>query len=75
MRKIDRKYYPFLFAGLMSFAMSVIMSAIITWTLCGFCEDFLFKWGNSFITGFAAAFPVAFFISPVVGKIVDAITK
>jgi len=53
--------------------MAFIMSGVLTFINVGMIEGFLFRWLKSFFYGLLIAFPTAFFVAPLVNKIVQKI--
>jgi len=64
-----------LFPAFMAFFMALIISCAMTIANRGFVADFFLLWMKNFGIGFMIAFPTAFFVSPVVQKIVANICK
>jgi hypothetical protein len=59
-----------LFPFFMALTMAFIMSGVLIFINLGLVNNFIFIWMKSFIIAFAVAFPTAFFITPIVQKIV-----
>ena len=64
-----------LFGGIMAFAMSFLMSLVMTYVSIGLVPDFLIIWMKSFLIGLVVSFPIALFITPIAAKIVKTIVK
>ena len=64
-----------LFGGIMAFAMSFLMSLVMTYVSIGFVSDFLIIWLKSFVIGLIVSFPIALFITPIAAKIVKMVAK
>lgn len=71
MKKINKRYFSFVFASLMSVLMSAIISLFITVYEFGFVDDILWK----FLSAWQFALPVAFFAAHLVSPIVRKITQ
>jgi hypothetical protein len=57
-----------IFASLMSFLMTVIMSGWITWLNVGFRPDYVARWGHAFLAAWPAAFVAVMLIAPMVQR-------
>lgn len=57
----------------MSGAMALVMSLVMTLVNRGFSLEVLVFWPKVFLIGYSIAFPKAYFVSPVVGKIISKI--
>ncbi|AEK18912.1 DUF2798 domain-containing protein [Methanococcus maripaludis] len=66
---IPKKYERITFALLMSGSMALVMSLVMTMVNRGFSLDVLAFWPKVFLIGYCIAFPTAYFVSPIVGKI------
>ena len=64
-----------LFGGIMAFAMSFLMSLVMTYVSIGLVSDFLTIWMKSFVIGLIVSFPIALFITPIAAKIVKTVVK
>ena len=64
-----------LFGGIMAFAMSFLMSLVMTYVSIGLVPDFLTIWMKSFVIGLIVSFPIALFITPIAAKIVKTVVK
>lgn len=64
-----------LFGGIMAFAMSFLMSLVMTYVSIGLVSNFLTIWMRSFVIGMIVSFPIALFITPIAAKIVKTIVK
>jgi hypothetical protein len=73
--KIPKRRAPLLFALLMSLGMAFIMSAILTLVNVGPVADFPARWMRAFVVGFAAAFPTALAVVPLVRRAVERLTQ
>jgi hypothetical protein len=70
MRKINKKYFNFIFALLVSILMSGLMTFCITLYQFGFVEEV----GVPFLGAWRFSFPLAFVISQLITPIVRQIT-
>jgi len=66
---IPKKYERISFALLMSGGMAFVMSLVMTLVNRGFSLEVLAFWPKVFLIGYCVAFPTAYFVSPIVGKI------
>jgi len=66
---IPKKYERVSFALLMSGGMAFVMSLVMTLVNRGFSLEVLAFWPKVFLIGYLVAFPTAYFVSPIVGKI------
>ena len=64
-----------LFGGIMAFAMSFLMSLVMTYVSIGFVSNFLTILFRSFVIGMIVSFPIALFITPIAAKIVKTVVK
>ena len=64
-----------LFGGIMAFAMSFLMSLVMTYVSIGLVPDFLTIWMKSFVIGLVVSFPIVLFITPIAAKIVKTVVK
>ena len=64
-----------LFGGIMAFAMSFLMSLVMTYVSIGLVSNFLTIWMRSFVIGMIVSFPIALFITPIAAKIVKTVVK
>ena len=64
-----------LFGGIMAFAMSFLMSLVMTYVSIGLVSNFLTIWMRSFVIGMIVSFPIALFITPIAAKIVKTFVK
>ncbi|MBP1680037.1 MAG: hypothetical protein H6Q35_376 [Proteobacteria bacterium] len=67
---IPKKYEFIVFAFLMSFFMTLLMSFMITFINIGLVEDFLVRWLGAFWRAYIIAFPSVLTVVPIVRKIV-----
>ena len=58
-----------IFAALMSFLMTVIMSGWITWLNIGFHPEYMTRWGHAFLAAWPAAFFAVMTIAPTVQRV------
>ncbi|WP_028104352.1 DUF2798 domain-containing protein [Pseudoduganella violaceinigra] len=58
-----------IFAALMSFMMTVIMSGWITWLNIGFHPEYTARWGRAFLAAWPAAFIAVMLIAPTVQRV------
>jgi hypothetical protein len=65
----------FLFPFFMALFMAFFMSGIMTLVNIGPVSYFFKAWAKSYFIGFCVAMPVAYFIAPLVQKIVSYICK
>ncbi|ABO35962.1 conserved hypothetical protein [Methanococcus maripaludis C5] len=68
---IPKKYERVTFVLLMSGVMALAMSLVMTLVNRGFSLEVLAFWPNVFLIGYPIAFPTAYFLSPIVGKIMS----
>ncbi|WP_459201560.1 DUF2798 domain-containing protein [Methanococcus sp. CF] len=66
---IPKKYERVTFALLMSGMMALVMSFVMTLVNRGFSLEVLVFWPKVFLIAYIIAFPTAYFVSPIVGKI------
>ena len=59
----------------MAFAMSFLMSLVMTYVSVGLVPDFITIWLRSFVIGMIVSFPIALFITPIAAKIVKTVVK
>ncbi len=64
----NKKYYKYIFAGVMSLFMGLFMSFVMTVVNIGFVDDLLSIWAKAFIIGTCVAFPTAILIAPLANK-------
>ena len=57
------------FAGLMSFLMSLFMTAWVTWLNLGWSELYLSRWLHAFVAAWPAAFVIVVLLAPTVQRI------
>lgn len=69
MKKLNRKYFTFIFATFMSVLMSCIMSFCITFYQFGFADGVFVKFLSAWQFSLPFAFVVAQFVAPVVRKL------
>jgi hypothetical protein len=55
--------------------MTFLMSAVITAVNLGFVDDFIYKWAKAFINAFVFAFPIVFFVAPIVQRLTNRLIK
>ncbi len=72
---IPAKYQRLVFSFFMSLFMSFIMSMVITIVNIGLPDDFFFRWMEAFYKAFVFAFPIVFFVAPMVHKITNKLIK
>lgn len=58
-----------IFAALMSFLMSLIMSGWISWLNFGFRPELATRWGHAFVAAWPAAFVAVMTIGPMVQRL------
>ena len=63
------------FGGIMAFAMSFLMSLVMTYVSIGLVSNFLTIWFRSFVIGMIVSFPIALFLTPIAAKIVKTVVK
>lgn len=63
-----------IFAILMSFLMTVIMSGWITWLNIGFRPEYAARWGHAFLAAWPAAFLAVMLIAPSVQRVTQRIS-
>jgi len=69
MKKLDKKYFTFVFASFMSVLMSGIISFCVTVFEFGFSEGLALRFLGAWQSSLPFAFIVAQFVAPVVRKI------
>lgn len=70
MRKVDKKYFSFVFAGLMAFFISGLVSSGITIIQFGMTETL----ATDILRAWSCAFPIAFVASQCVAPLVRRLT-
>ena len=70
---IPKRFEFLVFAALMSFSMTLIMSFVITFINVGLVEDFCLRWFQAFWRAYIIAFPSVLSVVPVVRRIVKKI--
>ncbi len=58
-----------IFAILMSFVLSILMTCWVTWINLGWTEQFYSQWFNAFILAWPAAALISFFVGPEAHKL------
>lgn len=63
----------FVFSGLMSLWMSLLMTAFVVWLNLGFGNAYLLHWRHSFLAAWPAAFVIVLLFGPVVMRLSEAL--
>jgi hypothetical protein len=71
----NKKYYKYIFAGVMSLFMGLFMSFVMVLINVGFVDNFHMVWLRAFIIGSCVAFPTAILIAPLANRIAAHLTK
>jgi hypothetical protein len=74
-RRLPHRLAPFLFAGLTSGFMSLLVSGVATWKALGFGPEFTVLWIRSWLTAWPVAFAALLIVAPTVRRIVAAIVE
>lgn len=69
------RYYRFIFAFFMSFAMSLIMSGVLAYINLGLVSNFFMIWLEGSMKAFVVAYPCVLFIAPIVAKATKSLTR
>jgi hypothetical protein len=64
-----------IFALLMSFLLSSLMTAWVTWINLGWTDDFYQQWCHAFMLGWPAAATISLFSAPEIHKLATFITQ
>ena len=72
---ISKKYSQNLFMIIMSFGMSVIMSAVVIAASTGIQDGYIERFFKAWVFAFPVAIVAAFTMAPITRKLVDKITK
>ena len=72
---ISKKYSQNLYMIIMSFGMSVIMSAVVTAAGTGIYDGYIERFFKALVFAFPVAIVAAFTMAPITRKLVDKITK
>jgi hypothetical protein len=72
---VSRRYQHVLFAGVMSFVTSLIVSGVITASRAGLDNHYLDHWMEGFLVAWPIVFTAILVIAPLVSKFVDAIVE
>ena len=70
---VSRRYRHVVFAGVMSFVTSLIVSGVITASKAGLDAQYVDGWMKGFFVAWPIVFIVILVIAPLVSKFVDAI--
>jgi hypothetical protein len=73
--KINARYAPLLFSGILSIIMVSIVSAFVLGISQGIHADFGTKWLRSCLTTWPVAFPTVAIVAPWVRRLVGRITR
>lgn len=65
----------FIFTVLLSFCLSLLMSAWVTFLNLGLSPMFLSKWMHAFLLAWPPAFLIAYFFAPLVNRLSIYLTK
>lgn len=63
----------FVFAGLMSLWMSLLMTAFVVWLNLGFDGAYLLHWRHAFLAAWPAAFVIVLLFGPAVQRLSQAL--
>ncbi|MBO9663399.1 DUF2798 domain-containing protein [Dokdonella sp.] len=63
----------FVFSGLMSLWMSLLMTAFVVWLNLGFDSSYLLRWRQSFLSAWPAAFVIVLLFGPAVQRLSHAL--
>ncbi len=72
---ISKKYSQNLYMIIMSFGMSVIMTAVVTAAGTGIHDGYIERFFKAWVFAFPVAILAAFTMAPITRKLVDKITK
>ena len=72
---ISKKYSQNLYMIIMSFGMSVIMTAVVTAAGTGIHDGYIERFFKAWVFAFPVAIVAAFTMAPITRKLVDKITK
>ena len=72
---ISKKYSQNLFMIIMSFGMSVIMSAVVIAASTGIHDGYIERFFKAWVFAFPVAIVAAFTMAPITRKLVEKITK
>jgi hypothetical protein len=75
MKKLHKRYFSFVFASIMSFLMSGIISFLIVLFEFGFNDGLLMKFISAWQFSLPFAFVVAQFIAPLVRKVTSLLVE
>jgi len=70
-----KKYSNLLFILVMGFAMSLLMTLIITYVNTGLDKDYINRFLKAWVVGLPIAITAAILVGPLAKKFVDKITK
>ncbi len=74
-RRLSHRLAPFLFAGLTSGFMSLLVSGVATWKALGLGPDFTTLWIRGWLTAWPVAFAALLVVAPTVRRIVSALVE
>ncbi len=72
---VSRRYRHVLFAGIMSFVMTLIVSGVITAAQAGMDTEYVDRWMKGFFVAWPLVFIVILVIAPLVSRFVNAIVE
>lgn len=64
--KIKKRYFNILFSAVIALCMSLLMSFFMLLINRGLDGQFFIIWMKSFLLGFCIAFPVSYFLIPLI---------
>ncbi len=72
---VSRRYQHVLFAGVMSFVTTLIVSGVITASQAGMEAQYVDRWMKGFFVAWPLVFIVILVIAPLVSRFVEAIVE
>jgi uncharacterized membrane protein YcfT len=72
---VSRRYRHVVFAVVMSFVTTLIISGVITATQAGLDTQYVDRWMEGFFVAWPIVFIVILVIAPLVSRLVDAIVE
>jgi hypothetical protein len=67
--RLSKRWWRYLYPGVVAFGMAVFMSGVITALNTGLGGDFLARWGKAFAVAFPLAWAAAVLWAPIAQKI------
>ncbi len=74
-RRLPHRAAPFLFGGLTSCLMSLLVSGVATWRALGLGADFVTIWLRTWLSAWPIAFVALLVVAPTVRRIVAALVE